>query len=186
MNRQLLRLILLGTLMLALTLVGGKAEARWYSPETAGFISRAPYPPAVEHAYSFGMQDPVRHVDPTGEIFFGIVILGLETHTVACAAGVVDGIKSQYDQRNDIDDKVKHCTLSCEITKQCGSFGAFAAGWGKEAWDVIGPGDASSADAKANAKGREIGGNPGFTGGSGRCGPDCETECKKAKAGGEI
>lgn len=66
MNTQLLRIILLGTLALAFLLVGNRAEARWYSPETAGFISRAPYPPAVEHPYSFGIQNPTGWFDATG------------------------------------------------------------------------------------------------------------------------
>jgi hypothetical protein len=66
MNRQLLRVILLGTMALAFTLIGDRAEARWYSPETAGFISRAPYPPAVEHPYSFGIQNPTGWFDATG------------------------------------------------------------------------------------------------------------------------
>jgi hypothetical protein len=65
MNSQHLQL-LLGTLAMAFTLVGNRAEARWYSPETAGFISRAPYPPAVEHPYSFAEQLPNRLIDPDG------------------------------------------------------------------------------------------------------------------------
>lgn len=50
-------------------LLSGVTQARWYSPETGGFISVAPYPPAVEHPYTFAGQNPVTMFDPRGEDF---------------------------------------------------------------------------------------------------------------------
>lgn len=41
---------------------------RWYSPELGIFISSAPYPPMMEHRYSFAAQNPVSFIDPRGMI----------------------------------------------------------------------------------------------------------------------
>ncbi len=40
---------------------------RWYAPETGTFLSRAPYPPMMEHEYGFAAENPVSLVDPRGE-----------------------------------------------------------------------------------------------------------------------
>ncbi len=40
---------------------------RWYMPERGGFGSQAPYPPLMEHVYSFASQSSPNSVDPTGE-----------------------------------------------------------------------------------------------------------------------
>jgi len=39
---------------------------RWYSPELGIFMSSAPYPPMMEHRYSFALHAPQLHFDPTG------------------------------------------------------------------------------------------------------------------------
>jgi len=40
---------------------------RWYFPETGTFVSKAPYPPRMEHGYNAYMQVPSKYVDPRGE-----------------------------------------------------------------------------------------------------------------------
>lgn len=65
MTRELVRSMLMPALALLLLLTG-TVQARWYSPETGGFISVAPYPPAVEHPYTFALQVPNKNIDPTG------------------------------------------------------------------------------------------------------------------------
>ena len=39
---------------------------RWYDPQTATFASRAPFPPMMEHEYTFAAGNPVMMVDPDG------------------------------------------------------------------------------------------------------------------------
>jgi RHS repeat-associated protein len=43
-------------------------DQRWYAPETGTFLSRAPYPPMLEHEYGFAAGNPVMHTDSTGMI----------------------------------------------------------------------------------------------------------------------
>jgi hypothetical protein len=47
-------------------LLSSPVEARWYSPETGIFITKAPYPPAVEHPYRFATQNPTEWFDSDG------------------------------------------------------------------------------------------------------------------------
>jgi len=39
---------------------------RWYTPEMGSFLSSAPFPPMMEHRFSFGVQNPPVYVDPFG------------------------------------------------------------------------------------------------------------------------
>ena len=39
---------------------------RWYSPETGRFLSRASYPPNIEHPYTFCENNPLSYIDPYG------------------------------------------------------------------------------------------------------------------------
>jgi len=42
---------------------------RWYNPETGTFLSKAPYPAEIEHQYGFTANNPIRRVDPRGELY---------------------------------------------------------------------------------------------------------------------
>ncbi len=39
---------------------------RWYAPETGTFLSRAPYPPMMEHEYGFALNEPTTFGDDEG------------------------------------------------------------------------------------------------------------------------
>ena len=54
------------------------------------------------------------------------------------------------------NDKFMHCSVSCQLGIQCGSFFALNLGILKEAWDVVSPGDASYDDLIADYKGLEL------------------------------
>ena len=41
---------------------------RWYEPGTGRFVSRAPFPPDMEHPYTFGNNNSVKYIDPKGEL----------------------------------------------------------------------------------------------------------------------
>lgn len=58
-------------------------------------------------------------------------------------------------QLSTMNDDRKHCVASGVIAIRCGTFSAFLAGWGKEAADIVGPGDPSWHDLKADKAGRD-------------------------------
>ena len=68
--------------------------------------------------------------------------------TVGCAEAVVVALPP------GLDDLEKHCLASAGIALQCSRFEAWLAGWGKEARDAMGGGDASREDIEANRTGR--------------------------------
>jgi len=68
--------------------------------------------------------------------------------TVGCAQAVVVALPP------GLDDLEKHCLASAGIALQCSRFEAWLAGWGKEAGDAMGGGDASREDVEANRIGR--------------------------------
>ncbi|PKO16726.1 hypothetical protein CVU37_10230 [candidate division BRC1 bacterium HGW-BRC1-1] len=41
-------------------------NARWYSTQAFGFISRAPFPPDIEHPYMIASANPMGRIDPSG------------------------------------------------------------------------------------------------------------------------
>lgn len=68
--------------------------------------------------------------------------------TVGCAEAVVAALPP------GLDDLEKHCLASAGIVLQCSRFEAWLAGWGKEARDAMGGGDASREDVEADRIGR--------------------------------
>ena len=68
--------------------------------------------------------------------------------TVGCAQAVVAALPT------DLADPEKHCLASAGIALRCSPFEAWLAGWGKEAGDALGGGDASREDLEANRIGR--------------------------------
>jgi len=41
---------------------------RWYEPTTGRFVSRAPFPPFMEHPYGYALESPNQWVDAEGEL----------------------------------------------------------------------------------------------------------------------
>jgi hypothetical protein len=74
--------------------------------------------------------------------------------TVGCAQAVVAALPP------GLDDLEKHCFASAGIALQCSGFEAWLTGWGKEARDALGGGDASREDVDANRIGRRCAGGP--------------------------
>lgn len=72
--------------------------------------------------------------------------------TVGCAEAVVAELPP------GLDDLEKHCVASAGIALRCSRFEAWLAGWGKEARDAMGGGDASNEDVEANRLGRRCAG----------------------------
>lgn len=68
--------------------------------------------------------------------------------TVGCAEAVVAELPP------GLNDLEKHCLASAGIALRCSQFEAWLAGWGKEARDALGGGDASREDIEANRIGR--------------------------------
>jgi hypothetical protein len=68
--------------------------------------------------------------------------------TVGCAQAVVAALPP------GLDDPEKHCLASAGIALRCSPFEAWLAGWGKEAGDALGRGDAAREDVEANRIGR--------------------------------
>jgi hypothetical protein len=52
------------------------------------------------------------------------------------------------------DDKLRHCLAAGLIARHCSPGEAWLASWGKEAQDVLGPGDADRRDLDADRAGR--------------------------------
>jgi len=55
----------------------------------------------------------------------------------------------------DVDDATRHCLASGLIALSCSPLEAWLAGWGKEASDLLGAGDAEQRDLAADREGRE-------------------------------
>jgi len=68
-----------------------------------------------------------------------------------------------------LSDPEKHCVASAGIARQCSPFEAWLAGWGKEAQDAFGGGDASREDLDADREGRQCASELG--------GPEALVEC---------
>lgn len=68
--------------------------------------------------------------------------------TVGCAEAVVAELPA------GLDDSEKHCLASAGIALRCSRVEAWLTGWGKEARDALGGGDASGDDVVANRIGR--------------------------------
>jgi hypothetical protein len=77
--------------------------------------------------------------------------------TVGCAQAVVAALPP------GLNDPEKHCLASAGIAVRCSQFEAWLAGWGKEARDALGGGDASREDVEANRSGRRCADHAGET-----------------------
>ena len=50
-------------------------------------------------------------------------------------------------------DKIQHCALSCQVALKCSLFSTTILGLAKEAYDILGPGNAEWKDLSANFQG---------------------------------
>jgi hypothetical protein len=94
-----------------------------------------------EGVYAAAMSLPLAPPDPGSQII--------------CAAGLAPKLAQQFGP--NVNDKVKHCVVSCQLTLICGPVGSEAAGIAKELRDVIGPGNAELGDLWADGKGIILG-----------------------------
>lgn len=72
-----------------------------------------------------------------------------------CSAFYVKEL-SQVVERENRNDKFKHCALSCMLTLRCGSYDAFSIGLLKEFLDLLGMGTPEIDDLKANRYGIKL------------------------------
>jgi RHS repeat-associated protein len=95
-----------------------------------------------------------------------------------CATRVRDDVWNRARTEGWVrNDKRLHCVVSCEMTKQCGRGTAFAAGWGRELWQlsahgyILNPAQRRDSweDTRANKKGRSCPGKQ-----------DCDQFCRES------
>jgi hypothetical protein len=77
--------------------------------------------------------------------------------TVGCAEAVVGQLPPA------LTDPEKHCLASALMVQQCSRAEAWLAGWGKEAADAFGAGDADWDDLRADRVGRDCAGTADST-----------------------
>jgi hypothetical protein len=77
-------------------------------------------------------------------------------------------------QSQNINDKAKHCTLSCHLALRCPSFEVWNLGVLKEIYDLFGDGNAEWADLEADRDGIVI-----ATSRRARTTADCYRECRE-------
>lgn len=93
--------------------------------------------------------------------------------TVGCAEAVVAALPP------GLSDPENHCLASAGIALQCSPFEAWLAGWGKEARDALGGGDAAREDLEANRLGRRCASNAGESVDSGALLECCRRELEQ-------
>ncbi len=76
---------------------------------------------------------------------------------IMCAKNWGFKLKKEIADMN-VSDKIKHCSLSCQVRIHCTASGTLALGLAKEIWDgVSGTGTADWKDLEADYKGVQIG-----------------------------
>ncbi len=99
---------------------------RWYNPEIGSFSSAAPFAPHFEHPYGFTYQNPVRWLDPRGE---------MAPMLVGCAGGAAFSLAIEfgkdwlYDKRYDSPchsaaEKACKAIIGCATGALLGGMGA--------------------------------------------------------------
>jgi len=67
-------------------------RARWYDPSSGRFTQVDPFAgvlgaPGTQHPYAYGLNNPLRYADPSGEVVTEAVVLGLVAAAVVYTAG---------------------------------------------------------------------------------------------------
>jgi RHS repeat-associated protein len=109
---------------------------RWISEDPIGYLDGP-------NTYRYAHNDPLNKLDPLG--------LFPKHSSLKCAWSVAGTVGAALTG----GDKYRHCVVSCEITRRCGRYAAYAAGIGKEIMDVVGDGNAEWEDWLADLKGIE-------------------------------
>jgi len=165
---------------------------RWYSPETGGFISAAPYPVWLEYPHAFVDARPTHSVDPTGR--FGIP--GLNPHEevvffnspLAASDALGCGLRARLNseaiaRRRSLngleEDALRHCIWSCCMAEHAGSKNAKAWGDADEASSKKTT-RSNDMDLRNNAIGRGLSENNLVCKGSGSGIGPCVDACEKA------
>ena len=87
---------------------------RWYHAKLGRFTSKAPYPPNIEHPYSYAENRPSMLIDPKGKfVLYPHYILGA---MLPCIISNRDSLDRIYTGGSD---KFKHCLLSCRVITEC-------------------------------------------------------------------
>ena len=132
------------------------------SEEVLSFLWNTPLS-GPETWYSFCRNAPTHRVDPFALDALGGGI-GSLWEEIGCAAGIGKRWKEVY--RQDVrsgrthasSDRWFHCVASCDITRKCGSIGAFIVGWLQELFYGAGPNSEDSRrDRTANYEGINAG-----------------------------
>lgn len=153
-------------------------NARWYDSGIGRFVSVASFSVDVEHPYLFCKNDSVNAIESDGNLsIWGILFIYDSVRDHMCAMAWVKNLRGTFEikikKEPILNDKEKHCILSCNIARDCGRTAASNTGLIKELWDIITPGNASLKDLKADYLGIEIGQIA-------ECEKECWDYCKQA------
>lgn len=101
-------------------------RARYYDPEIARFISRDPHPgnpqlPLTLNPYQYGLNNPVNHIDPTGE--FSLVSVSISVAIVGVLATIayntiLKPAKDVYDKVEELIVGIPNGVLNKEGTRE--------------------------------------------------------------------
>jgi hypothetical protein len=111
---------------------------RWITRDPLGFIDGP-------NVYRYSHNTPIVRYDPLG---LRPVIIPIPIYPTTCASMNINAA----DNVNG-GDKLRHCVVTCEITRNCGRAMAYLAGIAKEIIDIAGPGDADWDDWTADLVG---------------------------------
>jgi RHS repeat-associated protein len=120
---------------------------RWLSPDPLGTVDGL-------NVYLYVQNNGMNRIDPLG--LAGMGFPGLYS-SVYCATMVRDKVVHAVGPTAPDRDKYVHCLISCYMTVTCGTATAAAAGIGKEAEDLVGPGDPDWEDLEADYRGIRCG-----------------------------
>ncbi|MBN1874547.1 MAG: RHS repeat-associated core domain-containing protein [Anaerolineae bacterium] len=86
-------------------------RARWYQPQTGRFTQVDPFPgvlalPGTQHPYSYGLNNPTRYTDPSGEIV--VTAIGA---TLAAIALISGGVAAIAEWAQQVDTLAQNCNV---------------------------------------------------------------------------
>ena len=138
---------------------------RWYDTSLGRFTSQAPFPPDVEHPYSYAENRPSIMIDPNGKIVIPAVSAMVIMNMLRCLSNNADSLN-----RITNSDKFKHCVLNCRFVKECcpwflldGTCKTIMRSIGdlREIWQSLPDNGISWADIAANSAGLACSGKKG-------------------------
>lgn len=107
----------------------GDSCHRWYEPQTGRYDSADPLGLKTGiNLFSYGAGNPVANSDPDGRFL-------LSPRWTGCPAAWF--LIAKFAWQGQHGNRYTHCRASCEIARGCGPDVAVAAGFAKEALDVL-------------------------------------------------